>query len=89
MPHATLRLAGQDPTEYLTKILTERWFSFIAAAESEIVWDVIGKRHYDTVLKLTEEIDKEKTHVLPVDDTITVVELKSTAETDKEKTNVL
>ena len=43
LPHSILRLAGREPTEYLTKTLTERGFSFTAAADREIVWDVIEK----------------------------------------------
>ena len=80
VPHAILRLAGRDLTEKLTKILTERGFSFTAAAQSEIVWDVIEKRYHvgfdhDTVLKSTAEIDKEKTHVLP-DENIIIVSVE-------------
>ena len=77
LPHAILRLAGRDLTEKLTKILTERGFPFTAAAEREIVWDVIEKRFYigfdhDAVLKSSAEVDKEKTYVLP-DENIIIV----------------
>ena len=77
--HAILRLdlAGCDPAENLMKFLTERRYSFTATAEREIVRDVIEKLcyiglDYDTELKSTAEIDKEKTNVLP-DENITAV----------------
>jgi len=52
------------------KNLTERGVSFTAAAEREIAREVEVKLRcfgadYDTELKSTAEIDKEKTHELP------------------------
>ena len=68
--HAILRCPGRDLTEYLMKNLTEQGVSFTAAAESEIAREVKEKLRcfgadYDTELKSTAEIDKEKTHELP------------------------
>ena len=75
--HAILRVAGLDPAEYLMKILTEQGYTFTAAAETEIVWDVTEKLCYngvvyDTKLKSTSETDKKKTFELQDGNFVTV-----------------
>ena len=67
--HAMLCLAGRDLTEYLTKNLSERGFSFSATAEKETVRVVIETFCYmrfdhGTELESTADIDKNQTHVL-------------------------
>ena len=57
--------------------LTERVYSFTATAERELVRDVMEKlcytgSDYDTEHKSPAPIDKEKTHVLPDENIITV-----------------
>ena len=68
MHQAILRLVGRDPTEYLTKSLTEQRFSFTVGRD--IVWDVKEKRCYlafdhDTALKSIAAFPKQKTYALP------------------------
>ena len=68
--HAILRWHGCDLTEYLMKNFTERRYSFTASAVREIAQDVKEKLRcfcadYDTELKSTSEINKDKTFELP------------------------
>ena len=68
--HAILRLTGRDPVEYLMKILAEQGYSLTATAKRDIARNVREKLCYsgfdnDTQLKSTAEVDKEKTHVFP------------------------
>ena len=68
--HAILRWLGRDFTEYLMENFTERRYAFTPSAEREIARDVKAKLcyigfDYDTQLKSTAEVDKEKTYVFP------------------------
>ena len=68
--HAILRSAGRDLSGYAMKNLTERRNSFTPSADKESARNVKEKLNYigsdyDTQLKSTAEVDKEKTYVFP------------------------
>ena len=68
--HANLRAAGRDLSEYAMKNLTERRYICTPSADREIARNVKEKLchigfDYDTELKSTAEVDKEKTYVFP------------------------
>ena len=69
-PRHPFFLIGRDLAEYSMKNVTERVYPFLAVAKKGSIRDVQEKLRYfdsvyDTELKPTAEIDKEKTYLLP------------------------
>ena len=80
LPHSVLRidLAGRDITRYLSRILTERGYSFNTSAELEIVKDIKEKLGYiaydfeDEIEKCQTSSEIEQKYTLPDGNILTV-----------------
>jgi len=80
LPHAVQRLdvAGRDITAFLTRLLTERGYSFVTSAEREIVRDIKEKLgfvadDYDEALAAAEQSSEmEQNYELPDGQIVTI-----------------
>jgi len=80
LPHAVQRLdvAGRDITAFMTRLLTERGYSFVTSAEREIVRDIKEKlgfvaENYDEALAAAEQSSEmEQNYELPDGQIVTI-----------------